>query len=80
MHEPSGLLGWWPAFWKFEEFNTTLRKPLRPGHTYVYTIGGPGEGLWPLDGPKSNDAVSSQGLEEKCGFFNDPEFVRRAGF
>lgn len=77
---PSVLQNWWPAFWKFEEFNINYMKPRRPGHTYVYTIGGPYEGLWPLDGPESIEAVSSQGIEEKCAFFNDPEFVKRAGF
>ncbi|OAF99187.1 putative lipase [Paraphaeosphaeria sporulosa] len=54
--------------------------PRRPGHTYVYTIGGPEEGLWPLDGEGSVEAVRVQGLEEKCAFFNDAEFIRRAGF
>ena len=80
VREPSVLQNWWPAFWKFEEFNLNFHSPRRPGHTYVYTIGGPYEGLWPLDGPESIEAVSSQGLEEKCAFFNDPEFIKRAGF
>ena len=80
---PQTLLGWFPAYWKFYEFDKNVdegRQPRRPGHTYVYTIGGPSEGLWPLDGPESIEPVSSQGLEEKCAFFTDPEFVRRAGF
>lgn len=78
--EPSTLPGWLPAFWKFGESDIDHVKPRRPGHTYVYTIGGPSEGLWPLDGSESIEAVRNQGLEEKCGFFNDPEFIRRAGF
>jgi hypothetical protein len=69
-----------PAFWRFGEAAAGGHAPRRPGHTYVYTIGGPNEGLWPLDGPGSIEVVRGQGLEEKCAFFNDPEFVRRAGF
>lgn len=78
--KPSTLSGWLPAFWKFGESDIDHVKPRRPGHTYVYTIGGPSEGLWPLDESESIEAVRNQGLEEKCGFFNDPEFIRRAGF
>ncbi|KAF1968472.1 alpha/beta-hydrolase [Bimuria novae-zelandiae CBS 107.79] len=64
--EHGGLQYWWPAFWRLEEFNQYKMKPRRPGHMYVYTIGGPSEGLWPLDGPESIEPVSSQGLAEKA--------------
>lgn len=78
--QPKALQGWLPAFWSFNEVSTPGYTPRRPGHTYVYTIGGPEEGLWPLDGEGSVEAVRGQRLEEKCAFFNDAEFIRRAGF
>ncbi|KAJ4355672.1 uncharacterized protein N0V89_003692 [Didymosphaeria variabile] len=79
-HPSKTLQEWLPAFWKFGELNTYDHAPRRPGHTYVYSIGGPYEGLWPLDGPESIEPVSSQALEERCAFYNDPEFIKRAGF
>ncbi|KAF9737652.1 hypothetical protein PMIN06_010344 [Paraphaeosphaeria minitans] len=80
--QSKALQGWLPAFWSFDEAESRGPRytPRRPGHTYVYTIGGPEEGLWPLDGEGSVEAVRMQGLEEKCAIFNDPEFIRRAGF
>lgn len=80
MQPSKTLMGWLPAFWRFGESKSHNQKPRRPGHTYVYTIGGPNEGLWPVDGPDSIEPVSSQALEERCAFFTDPEFIRRAGF
>ncbi|KAJ4298231.1 hypothetical protein N0V90_006130 [Kalmusia sp. IMI 367209] len=69
------LKGWLPAFWSFEDDLTR-----QPGRTYVYTIGGPSEGLWPLDGPDSIEPVSIQQIEEKCALFNDPRFIKLLQF
>lgn len=70
------LQGWSHAFWKDGDFNP----PPSSGHTWVYTIGGPHEGLHPLDGPDSIDVVSSQRLVERCGYINDPKFIAGAQF
>ncbi|KAF2864787.1 Alpha/Beta hydrolase protein [Massariosphaeria phaeospora] len=66
------LQNWNPGFWR----NGQVQPP-KPGNTYVYVIGGPGEGFWALDGEDSNDALERQRLRERCAWINSPEIIRK---
>jgi carboxylesterase type B len=72
----NGLAGWSHAFWGGDDFLT----PPNPGYPYVYTIGGPMEGLFSIDGPESPGIVEKQKLVERCGFLNTPSIIRQIGF
>jgi len=69
------LQGWHPAFWRLEGQSAPGL-----GRTYVYTIGGPFEGLWPIDGASSVEPVRAQRLMERCAFINDPAFVSHLNY
>ena len=58
------LQGWTPAY-------------AHPNETDIFVIGGPHEGLYAEDGPRSIPAVSSQRLRERCAFINSPEIINQ---
>lgn len=58
------LQGWTPAYAHADE-------------TDIFTIGGPYEGLYAEDGPRSIPPVSEQKLRERCGFINSPEIIQQ---
>ena len=58
------LKGWKPAY-------------THPNETHIFVVGGPHEGLWAEDGPRSIPAVSSQRLRQRCSFINSPEIVKQ---
>ncbi|CAI6334765.1 unnamed protein product [Periconia digitata] len=72
-----GLKGWLHAFW---DANDPLAPRDSPGYPHVFTIGGPSEGLFPIDGPDSPEVWKKQKMVEKCGFLNTPSVVRQLGF
>lgn len=59
------LEGWEPAF-RGED-----------GDLDVFVIGGPYEGLSPVDGPEATAALRVQKLRERCAFINSPEVVQQ---
>jgi carboxylesterase type B len=52
------LQGWTPAF----------TDVTRESEARVFVIGGPNEGMTPIEGKSANDAVKSQKLAARCGF------------
>lgn len=56
------LQGWMPAFAQHNEVD-------------VFVAGGPHEGLWAEDGPRSTPAFEAQKLRERCDFINSPEII-----
>jgi carboxylesterase type B len=71
-----GLKGWRQAFWRPGDVNSAPKS----GFPYVFTIGGPQEGLFPLAGPDSPPQISSQKLVERCDYFNDPTIIQYLGY
>lgn len=58
------LQGWSPAF----EHGT------RESEARIFVIGGPNEGMSPIEGKTANDAVKSQNLAVRCGLITSPRF------
>ena len=65
-----GVKGWKPAY----SANGA------PGSPSVYTIGGSEEGLFPVEGTGSPDAVAKQRLAERCALWNRPEIISQLGY
>lgn len=61
------LKGWTPAFKEGGEID-------------IFVIGGPHEGLSPIDGPGAKKAVADQKLRQRCGFLNSPEIVKQLDY
>lgn len=47
---------------------------------YVFVAGGPNEGLSPIDGRNSREAVRAQKLRERCAFLNSPQVIEQLRF
>ncbi|KAK8932352.1 Secreted lipase [Metarhizium anisopliae] len=61
------LQGFTPAFTK-------------DGRVNVFVVGGPAEGLSPIDGPGANSALERQKLRTRCAFINSPEMIEQLGY
>lgn len=51
-----------------------------PNETDIFVAGGPHEGLWAEDGPRSTPAVAAQKLRARCGFLNSPEIIKQLDY
>ncbi|KAJ7730448.1 putative lipase [Mycena metata] len=47
---------------------------------FIFVAGGPNEGYYALDGPKSTETVERQRLRERCGFLNSDEVIAQMKF
>ncbi|KAJ6557831.1 hypothetical protein B0H19DRAFT_1290984 [Mycena capillaripes] len=47
---------------------------------FIFVAGGPDEGYYALDGPKSIEMVERQRLRERCGFLNSDEVIAQMKF
>ncbi|KAJ6528132.1 putative lipase [Mycena capillaripes] len=47
---------------------------------FIFVAGGPDEGFYALDGPKSTEVVERQRLRERCGFLNSDEVIAQLKF
>lgn len=67
LHGHDTLQGWGPAY-------------AHPNQTDVFVIGGAKEGLYAIDGPRSDAALEAQKLRERCAFINSPEVIAQLRF
>ncbi|KAJ7747192.1 putative lipase, partial [Mycena olivaceomarginata] len=47
---------------------------------FIFVAGGPNEGYYALDGPKSTETVERQRLRERCGFLNSDGVIAQMKF
>ncbi|EFY87944.1 lipase, putative [Metarhizium acridum CQMa 102] len=47
------------------------------GQVNIFVVGGPHEGLSPIDGPKASRALEQQKLRQRCAFINSPRMIKQ---
>ncbi|KID91942.1 Carboxylesterase, type B [Metarhizium guizhouense ARSEF 977] len=47
------------------------------GQVNIFVVGGPGEGLSPIDGPRATRALERQKLRPRCAFINSPQMIEQ---
>ncbi|KUI58608.1 Lipase 4 [Cytospora mali] len=48
--------------------------------TQIYVVGGPHEGLSPIDGPDASPALAAQRIRARCEFLTSPELIEQLRF
>lgn len=47
------------------------------GQVNIFVVGGPSEGLSPIDGPEAASALERQKLRPRCAFINSPQMIEQ---
>ncbi|KAJ7220927.1 putative lipase [Mycena pura] len=65
----------------FQGFDVAFKFPARgTDGPFIFVAGGPNEGFYAIDGPKSTAVVARQRLRERCGFLNSDEVIAQMKF
>ncbi|KAK7746809.1 hypothetical protein SLS53_001997 [Cytospora paraplurivora] len=64
-----------PSLEKHDTFQGFTPAFEQKNETKIYVVGGPHEGLSPIDGPNAEPALAAEKLRSRCGFLNSPEII-----
>lgn len=64
-----------PSLEKHDTFQGFAPAFAQRNETRIYVVGGPHEGLSPIDGPGAAPALAAEKLRQRCGFLNSPEII-----